>query len=636
MTDERLLSGADDVSRRTSARDRAELDALRLELSAARAELARRESFMAAVLETIEVGIVFCGPDGTDWTRNRAGRVMLGLGEDGARDLGPEGAAPLMDVLDADGRRIAVDDYPVLRALRGEDVGAVELLLGPAGGPHQEVIALNSQIVDAEGAVLGAVCALTDVTSERNANRELAEQGRKLLEAQRIGRVGSFELDHSTGRWSISQHLFDLWGLPPDGSVALSASLLHPDDRGAVLSWWAVANRVAGGHVRELRILRGDDGAERRIRASVELEVGPDGEPALLRGTTIDITELTLAEQAARDANAFLTAVLTASPDYTFIAAVPSGTLVWGSPGKHILGLSTDALAAMTSQQVHRLVHPEDLNKLRRVNASAVGMADGSVLAVRYRGLHTDGQWHWLSRRVTPFKRDATGDVVLTLGVVRDVTDQVAVEDRLTHASLHDDLTGLPNRTLLMDRLANALNRATRHDSEVTVLFCDLDGFKQVNDTAGHAAGDAVLQETARRITAAVRIGDTVARIGGDEFVMLIEPRTLRPDDGPLDPAEELAVEPAVDLSDEDRARADRVLGARIAARVAAAVREPITIDGVAHFVTASIGMTFSGDGGDLEDAGMDPESVLKRADDLMYLAKAKGKDRVQVHRQPH
>lgn len=129
----------------------------------------------------------------------------------------------------------------------------------------------------------------------------------------------------------------------------------------------------------------------------------------------------------------------------------------------------------------------------------------------------------------TPFRRDAEGRVVEVLGVVRDITDTVNAETKLNHAALHDNLTSLPNPALLVDRLEASLTRAARELREVSVLFCDLDGFKRANDTAGHATLDTLLLEVARRLRAVLRSDDTFARIGGDEFVIVVEPWNRHP-----------------------------------------------------------------------------------------------------------
>jgi diguanylate cyclase (GGDEF)-like protein/PAS domain S-box-containing protein len=595
-------------------------ETLRSQLEAARAELTRRDSFLSALLETVDVGIIFCGVEGTDWTRNRAGRQMLGLDPETRGGLDPMAAASRLDILDARGEPVRVEDYPLARALRGDQTGAVELLVGPSGGPHREVVTLNSQIIDARGVVLGAVSALTDVSAERAAVRRAGEQSRMLVEAQRIGQIGSFELDLGTGRWSYSEELLALWGLTTADSVDLSGplgvELVHPEDREATRAAWTRACQEGGTLTWEHRIVR-SDGEERRVRATVEAELGPDGVATRVRGTNLDITELTTAKTAAQAASDFNHAVLTASPDYTFVTDLATGAVVYGSRGRDILGITFDELAALGPELLAELVHPDDVDELRALNVEAAGLEDGAVLQVRYRGRHANGEWRWLSRRVTPFTRDASGAAVQVVGVMRDITDTVLAEQRLQHAALHDGLTGLPNRTQLMQRLQDSLDRSALLGGEVTVLFCDLDGFKLVNDSAGHAAGDAVLQVTGQRIEAILREGDTVARVGGDEFVVVLEPRSRSLT--------------AVGAPDQDSRDRERAAALQIATRITNAVRRPVRHDGEVHGVTASIGMTFASAWGADGTDRVTADTVLRRADDLMYRAKARGKDRVEV-----
>ena len=180
---------------------------------------------------------------------------------------------------------------------------------------------------------------------------------------------------------------------------------------------------------------------------------------------------------------------------------------------------------------------------------------------------------------------------------VQDVTERRAAQAELTHRSLHDSLTGLPNRTLFVDRLEHAIARARRDGRRVGVLFIDLDRFKTVNDSFGHAAGDSVLAGAAHRLHGALRPGDTAARIGGDEFVVLCD---------------------QIDSVDEASA---------VAARLGGELARPFTVDGMNFVVTASIGIATS-DG----RAPMAAGRLLRDADTAMYRAKRRGRNRFEVH----
>lgn len=323
--------------------------------------------------------------------------------------------------------------------------------------------------------------------------------------------------------------------------------------------------------------------------------------------------ELADAEQRAREAGARFEAMLAASPDYTFVLDLRDGDLVYGAPGKDVAGYSSDELHEMGATAVTRLVPEPDQQKLRALNLQAADTPDGVVLQLRYRARHRDGSLRWLHRRVTPFRRGETGRVVEVLGVLRDITEQVETEERLQHAALYDVLTGLPNRALLADRLQAALERSRETGNELAVLFFDLDGFKLVNDRAGHASGDEVLRVIGRRLRGLLRSSDTVARVGGDEFVLVLEPLHRSYPSGVRMPGD-----PGV---------RDRSLATEVAARLASEISEPVVVDGMAHRVTPSIGIAFVGGAGLSHTA----DEVLREADAAMYQAKLAGKDRAEV-----
>jgi len=579
-------------------------------------DLERRQRFTDALLETIEVGIVGCDADRVFLVSNRAEREMFAFGE-GLDGLRPEHLDRRIDVYLPSGEKLSPQDYPLMRALRGEDVSKVDVVAGPAGGPYKELVVRGRQISGPQGEVLGAVAALTDVTAERATTRALADEHRRLAEAQRVGQLGSFEHDFVARTWTFSAHLLVLWGVPPDVPVEQAVELIHPDDRGAAVAGWRAGCRSGGPRTFDFRIFRGTDRAERLLRCHVEVQLGDDGRPLLSRGTHQDITELHLAERDARRGQAFFQAVLAATPDDIVVTDVASGALVYGS-ARDVLGLGAEQLATLGAEGMAARTHPDDQARVRAVNTAAAALPDDEVVSADYRSRHADGTWRWLSRRVTPFRRDADGRVVEVLAVVRDVTGVIEAEQRLRHTARHDHLTGLPNRAELVERLDAALVRAGRDGGQIAVLFCDLDGFKGVNDTSGHAAGDAVLVEVAGRLLAEVRQDDIVARVGGDEFVVVLQPWPA-----PADAAEG---------STFARLVPERQAALEVAERLTAALRQPISVGDRVHVISASIGLAYAPDTAGSESNTS--ESLLRAADAAMYQAKSNGKDRVEIVKQ--
>lgn len=205
-----------------------------------------------------------------------------------------------------------------------------------------------------------------------------------------------------------------------------------------------------------------------------------------------------------------------------------------------------------------------------------------------------EGEQRWLQPFVYPVRDDA-GDLREVTLILEDVTERKVLEDRLSHQAYHDGLTGLPNRALFLDRLEQALRRAERSDGtdKVAVLFTDLDNFKYINDTLGHEAGDRLLVEAANRIASCLRPEDTVARFGGDEFVVLLEGATG---------------------------------AAVVAERIHRELATPFGLHGREVFVTTSTGIAVGGRNTDKA------EDLVRNADVAMYRGKEAGKDRHEVY----
>jgi diguanylate cyclase (GGDEF)-like protein/PAS domain S-box-containing protein len=222
-------------------------------------------------------------------------------------------------------------------------------------------------------------------------------------------------------------------------------------------------------------------------------------------------------------------------------------------------------------------------------------MATGRAMVAKVeRETFHDRSDLWVSTTKLPL-HDGHGEIIGTWGISRDITPQVEAEQALVHQTLHDSVTGLANRVALVDRLAQALVALARRTGRVGLLFIDLDGFKEINDSLGHDAGDQVLVEVGRRLTDVARRGDTVARLGGDEFVLLC----AHSGDG-----------------DDLRLIADRVVRA---------LRAPLMVDGRDLAVTGSLGVVVT------DDPHVDPGELLRRADIAMYAAKRGGRDRFHV-----
>jgi len=247
--------------------------------------------------------------------------------------------------------------------------------------------------------------------------------------------------------------------------------------------------------------------------------------------------------------------------------------------------------ADVVNRSLSELIHHDDRAAMQALFDNMRGRP-GATGHLDARWLHHDGSWRQSEMAIANLLAEPAvkGLVINT----RDITDRKALEEQLAHQAFHDSLTGLANRALFKDRLQQSLARASRRQEKPAILFLDLDGFKTINDSLGHASGDELLALVAGRLRPFVRTGDTMARLGGDEFAILLED------------TEEISA------------------SIRVADRIVEALKEPFALQQQEVFISASIGIaSFTGD---------TPDELLRNADIAMYIAKSAGKGRYEVY----
>jgi diguanylate cyclase (GGDEF)-like protein/PAS domain S-box-containing protein len=258
----------------------------------------------------------------------------------------------------------------------------------------------------------------------------------------------------------------------------------------------------------------------------------------------------------------------------------------WSPQAEAIFGWKADEVMGKKPSEF-RLVHPDSLEHIRGLTRELVeGRSRRNRMLAR--NITQDGRTIWAQWYNSAFF-DENGKLASILSMAEDVTARVDAEEQLRQAAVLDALTGLPNRNSLAARLEHAILRVNRSGDRLALLFIDLDRFKKVNDTLGHAAGDEVLRQAAARIRACVREVDTVARLGGDEFVVLLE-TDVRPDT------------PGI-----------------IGERIRAGFDSPFDWKGTEVRCGASIGVSL------YPDHARDPAALLASADEAMYREKASG-----------
>ncbi|HVX31171.1 MAG TPA: diguanylate cyclase, partial [Nitrolancea sp.] len=315
---------------------------------------------------------------------------------------------------------------------------------------------------------------------------------------------------------------------------------------------------------------------------SSSLACDDDGRPLYVIGLVQDLSERKVAEARLRENEQRYRSLFYHNPDAVF-SLDPRGTCLSANPAcETVTGYRVDE---MVRTPLSKLVVHEDLPAtLRHFVRTARGEAQSFEIGiVRKSGERT-------RLRITSLPIIVDGEIVGVYGIAKDETERRNLEEQLAHQAFHDALTCLPNRSLFLDRLQHALERAGRNQTLLAVLFLDLDNFKVINDSLGHDAGDQLLMSVAARLSAAMRDEDIAARLGGDEFILLLEGIT--------------------GVSEAEH----------VAQRIHNALKAPFTVGRREVFVTSSIGIAIGSTASDR------PDELLRNADVAMYSAKRNGR----------
>ena len=429
---------------------------------------------------------------------------------------------------------------------------------------------------DEEGTVQGVIGVATDVTERHQAERALERTNARFQALVRSSADIIAVVDADGGLRYSSPAATRILGYDAGRVPTNVYDLVHPDDHDRVL---AVALSTLAGAPQPVELrMRHADGSWRWIEA-----VGNDlrGDPDV-SGVLISARDVT-ARREAEVKEARFEALVEHLEDIIVVVDA-EGAVRYASP-------SARRLMADDEGPFFHLLDPDDVGPAIEV-LTDLQSEPGAVRRFSCR-VRIDDAWHDIDVVATNLLDDeAVGGIVCNC---RDITDRKHVEEALARSVYEDDLTGLPNRVVFLDRLHVALARARRRHSGVAVLFLDLDRFKVINDSLGHEPGDRLLTAVARRLEGALRPEDTVARFGGDEFTVLCEDLTTD-------------VEP---------------IG--IAERISRALSTPFLLDDREVFLTASIGIAVA------PEQSASADALLRDADAAMYRAKERGRARFEV-----
>ena len=553
------------------------------ELSRSEQQQRGTSELLRTTLEAMGQGLLMLGPDDRVLIHNRRAHDLLDLSDDLLFDGAP--FEPIRRHQLAKGEFNTVS--PLLR--RWVETGGLES--EPRVYERQRP---NGTILEVRAMPLaggGVVRTFTDVTRRRQSECAVqeSEQRFRLLAETTTDVIIRCDLD--TTRRYVSPAVKSVLGYEPDELVGTRPlDFVHPDD---VAPYRAILSALQAGEIEQTvtaQRYRHKDGGWVWIEVSFKLMRDGDRGPATGYVASLrDVTDRKAAAEALRLSEERLALALDSGSDGLWDWNLATGAIELSNHWFGMLGYEVGEIEPHIRAWDH-LVHPDDAEHSRRLFTEHV-KGFTPTYECEYRLQKRTGDYAWTLARGKVVARDESGRALRAVGTHIDVTRRKEAERQIAHMAVHDALTGLPNRTLFWDRVAQQIASAKRYGGNFAVLACDLDRFKAVNDSFGHPAGDALLRTVAERLVAEIGDRGTVARLGGDEFAVILcggdYPRTA----------------------------------SLVAQRIIEVVGKPFDLDGRAASVGVSIGIAVG------PQDGMDADELFKNADIALYRAKAAGRN---------
>lgn len=554
------------------------------EVEQARHLLQNEHAYLEALMESVQVGLIACDADGSLTVFNRAAREMHGIP---VASLGPDEWAKHYRLRRADGfTPLPKEEIPLFRALQGQTVQGFEMVVVRADGRILHVLANARPLMGAGGERLGAIVAMQDISVSKVLSAELRKG--ELRQAELLDAAS--DLVQSVDASGRIVHVNRAWraalGYSASECAAMTVfDIIHPAHRASCREMF---ERVFAGEEVKLieTVFIARDGRE----IAAEGRVSAQTPQRMTLGIFRDVTERRAQDAALQESRRFLRCALDSLSTHIAILDA-NGDILEVNDSWRAFAKANGASAAGCGVGENYLRVCEaadgacaDEGPVAAAGIRAVLRGERESFSLEY-ACHSPTAQRWFMLRVTRF----LGEGPLRLVVAHeDITFRKEAEEAMRALAYTDVLTGLPNRRRFQDRLEHALARAARTKRPLGLMFLDLDRFKKINDTYGHDVGDTVIRAFGARIVASVREVDTVSRLSGDEFTVLLE-----------------------DLEDAQQAR---VVGERILEAMAKQLLEgPQELR-----LTASIGVV-------LALPGESARSLLKRADEAMYQAKKVG-----------